>query len=116
MYAAELSLRRPDITSCCVHPGLARTMLFNRSGGFTMSLLRVIFLVAPFIRQSARAAAQPAVRAATSPGAVSGAYYGPLLTIMGPPRRALMPLRAKDRRLREELWTLSEQLTGVVYE
>jgi hypothetical protein len=56
------------------------------------------------------------VYAATSPDAVSGAYYGPLLTIMGPPRRALMPRRAKNRRLREELWLLSEKLTGVIYE
>jgi NAD(P)-dependent dehydrogenase (short-subunit alcohol dehydrogenase family) len=116
MYAVELSRRRPDITVCCVHPGLARTMLFNRAGGFTMSLLRVIFLIVPVIRQSARAAARPAVYAATSSEAVSGAYYGPLLTIMGPPRRALMPSRARSRRLREELWSLSEKLTGVIYE
>jgi NAD(P)-dependent dehydrogenase (short-subunit alcohol dehydrogenase family) len=116
MYAVELSRRRRDITVCCVHPGLARTMLFNRSGGFTMNLLRAIFFIVPFIRQSARAAARPAVYAAASPGAVSGAYYGPLLTIMGPPRRALMPLRARDKRLREELWELSERLTGVRYE
>jgi NAD(P)-dependent dehydrogenase (short-subunit alcohol dehydrogenase family) len=116
MYAVELSRRSPDITVCCVHPGLARTMLFNRSGGFIMNLLRAIFFIVPFIRQSARAAARPAVYAATSPGAVSGAYYGPLLTIMGPPRRALMPRRARNRRLREELWELSERLTGVRYE
>jgi NAD(P)-dependent dehydrogenase (short-subunit alcohol dehydrogenase family) len=116
MYAIELSRRRPDITAYCVHPGLARTMLFNRAKGFTMSLLRVIFFIIPIIRQSVRAAAQPAVYAATSPDAVNGAYYGPLLTIMGPPRRALAPLRAKKRRLREELWSLSEKLTGVKYE
>jgi NAD(P)-dependent dehydrogenase (short-subunit alcohol dehydrogenase family) len=116
MYAVELNRRRPGVTACCVHPGLARTMLFNRSGGCIMGLLRAIFLVLPFIRQSARAAARPAVYAATSPGAAGGAYYGPLLTIMGPPRPALMPLRARNRRLREELWALSEKLTGVIYE
>ncbi|MDR1042779.1 MAG: SDR family NAD(P)-dependent oxidoreductase [Clostridiales Family XIII bacterium] len=116
MYAVELGRRMPGVTACCVHPGLARTMLFNRSGGFTMGLLRVIFFIVPVIRQSARAAARPVVYAATSPDAVSGAYYGPLLTIIGSPRRALMPLRAKNRRLREELWSLSEKLTGVAYE
>jgi NAD(P)-dependent dehydrogenase (short-subunit alcohol dehydrogenase family) len=116
MYAVEMSRRHPEITACCVHPGLARTMLFNRSKGFTMGLLRAIFFVAPFIRQSARAAARPAVYAATSIGAVSGAYYGPLFTIMGPPRRAIMPSRARNPRLRAELWSLSEKLTGEIYE
>jgi NAD(P)-dependent dehydrogenase (short-subunit alcohol dehydrogenase family) len=116
MYAVELSRRFPDVTACCAHPGLARTMLFNRSKGFTMSLLRVIFFVFPFIRQSARAAARPALYAALSPEAVGGAYYGPLFTFVGPPRRALTPLRARNTRLREELWSLSEELTGVKYE
>jgi NAD(P)-dependent dehydrogenase (short-subunit alcohol dehydrogenase family) len=115
MYAIELNRRFPDITACCVHPGLARTMLFSRGGGFTMGLLRAIFFVVPFIRQSARAAARPALYAATSPDAVGGAYYGPMFTFMGPPRRALTPLRAKNPRLRERLWELSGELTGAPY-
>jgi NAD(P)-dependent dehydrogenase (short-subunit alcohol dehydrogenase family) len=115
MYAIELSARFPGVTACCVHPGLARTKLFDRSGRFIMRLLRAIFFILPFIRQSARAAAQPLLYAATSPEAKSGEYYGPMFTIMGPPRRALMPLRAKNSRLRSELWKLSEKLTGVVY-
>jgi NAD(P)-dependent dehydrogenase (short-subunit alcohol dehydrogenase family) len=116
MYAVELNRRVTGVTACCAHPGLARTMLFNRSKGFTMVLLRVIFFVFPFIRQSARAAARPALYAALSPDAVSGAYYGPLFTFAGPPRRALAPLRARNGRLRAELWSLSEELTGVKYE
>jgi NAD(P)-dependent dehydrogenase (short-subunit alcohol dehydrogenase family) len=116
MYAVELNRRATGVTACCTHPGLARTMLFNRSKGFTMSLLRVIFFVFPFVRQSARAAARPALYAALSPEAVGGAYYGPLFAFAGPPRRALPPLRARNSRLRAELWTLSEELTGVKYE
>ncbi|MDR3224867.1 MAG: SDR family NAD(P)-dependent oxidoreductase [Clostridiales Family XIII bacterium] len=116
MYAVELSRREPSVKACCVHPGFAKTQLFSRSKGFTMRLLQGIFFVVPIIRQSARAAAQPALFAATSPDAVSGAFYGPLFTIAGPPRRALIPRRARNPRLREELWDLSEQLTGVRYE
>jgi NAD(P)-dependent dehydrogenase (short-subunit alcohol dehydrogenase family) len=115
MYAVELAARVPRIRACCVHPGLARTQLFDRSGGFTMRLLQGIFFVLPFIRQSSRGAAAPALYAATSADAVPGAYYGPLFTIMGPPRRALMPARAGNARLRAELWSLSEKLTGVRY-
>jgi NAD(P)-dependent dehydrogenase (short-subunit alcohol dehydrogenase family) len=115
MYAVELNRRGMGVTACCAHPGLARTLLFSRSKGFTMSLLRVIFFVFPFIRQSARAAARPALYAALSPDAVGGAYYGPLFTFAGPPRRAIMPSRARNPRLRERLWALSEELTGVRY-
>jgi NAD(P)-dependent dehydrogenase (short-subunit alcohol dehydrogenase family) len=113
MYAAELGLREPKIISCCAHPGFARTQLFSHSGHFTMRLLRTIFFVLPFIRQPARAAAAPAIYAATSENAKSGAYYGPMFAIMGPTRRALMPLRAKNRRLRKALWEMSEELTGL---
>ncbi|MDR0519800.1 MAG: SDR family NAD(P)-dependent oxidoreductase [Clostridiales Family XIII bacterium] len=113
MYAAELSRREHWLKSCCVHPGFAGTQLFSRSGHFTMRLLRAIFFVLPFVRQTARAAAAPAVFAATSENAKSGAYYGPMFTVMGPPRRALMPLRAKNAKLREALWELSEKTTGI---
>jgi NAD(P)-dependent dehydrogenase (short-subunit alcohol dehydrogenase family) len=115
MYAVELSRRHPGVTACCMHPGLARTTLFDRSGRFVMRLLRAIFFVLPFVRQSARAAARTLLYAATSPHAEGGAYYGPFFTIMGPPRRALMPLRAGNAGLRDELWKLSEKLTGVDY-
>jgi NAD(P)-dependent dehydrogenase (short-subunit alcohol dehydrogenase family) len=115
MYAIELSARFPGVTACCVHPGLARTELFDRSGRFIMRLLRAIFFVLPFVRQSARAAAKPLLYAATSPEAKGGEYYGPMFTIMGPPRRALIPLRAGSSRLRGELWMMSEELTGVGY-
>ncbi|MDR1495611.1 MAG: SDR family NAD(P)-dependent oxidoreductase [Clostridiales Family XIII bacterium] len=116
MYALELNRRFPFVRACCAHPGLARTNLFSGSKGFTMSLLRVIFFVFPFIRQSARAAARPVLYAALSPDAVGGAYYGPMFAFAGPPRRALTPLRARNERLRERMWTVSEELTGVKYE
>jgi NAD(P)-dependent dehydrogenase (short-subunit alcohol dehydrogenase family) len=116
MYAVELSHRNPKLKACCVHPGFAKTKLFNRSKGFTMRLLQGIFFTLPIIRQSAKAAAKPAIFAATSPNAKSGAYYGPMFTIMGSPRQAKIPTRAKNPNRRKELWTTSEQLTGIKYQ
>ena len=117
MFAIELSKRSEErgwgIVACGVHPGLARTRLFSRSHGFTMTLLQCIFFILPFIRQSAKNAAKPALFAATSPRAVSGRYYGPwFFGVMGPPRPALVPLRAKNPGLRKALWELSVSLTG----
>ena len=117
MFAIELAKRSEEqgwgISAFGVHPGLAKTQLFNRSHGFTMTLLQVIFFILPFIRQSAKNAARPALFAATSVKAVSGRYYGPwFLGVMGPPRRALIPGRAKNRNLRKKLWDLSVSLTG----
>ena len=119
MFAIELAKRCEEngwgISAYCAHPGLARTKLFHRSHGFTMTLLQCIFFVLPFIRQSARHAALPALFAATSQKAVSGRHYGPWFIAMGPPRRALAPLRAKNPALREALWTLSTTLAGKAF-
>ena len=118
MFAVELAERSEKngwgVTAYGVHPGLARTRLFHRSHGFTMTLLQCIFFILPFIRQSAKNAAKPALFAATSPRAVSGRYYGPwFIGVMGPPRRALAPLRAKNPKLRKALWDLSVSMTGL---
>jgi NAD(P)-dependent dehydrogenase (short-subunit alcohol dehydrogenase family) len=120
MFALELEQRSREnswgVSAFGAHPGLAKTQLFNRSHGFTMTLLQVIFFVLPFIRQSAANAARPALLAATSPAAKPGGFYGPwFLGVMGPPRRALVPGRARNKKLREELWILSEKLTGLTF-
>jgi len=116
MFAIELAARSEErgwgVKAYGVHPGLGKTQLFNRSHGFTMRLLQGIFFILPFIRQSAKNAALPALYAATSAQAASGRYYGPLFNFVGPPRRALMPMRAKNKELRKELWDLSVSLTG----
>jgi len=116
MFAVELAKRSEErgwgVKAFGVHPGLGRTRLFHRSHGFTMTVLQVIFFIFPFIRQSAKNAAKPALFAATSEKAVSGKYYGPMFYIMGPPRRAIPPFRAENRDLRKKLWDLSVSLSG----
>ena len=116
MFAKELAVRSRKndwgVMALCVHPGFANTGLFSNSRHFMMVFFRIVFKILPVIRQSAKKAARPAIFAATSPEAVSGGYYGPRFVIMGPSRRAMVPERAKNRKLRAELWDLSVALTG----
>jgi NAD(P)-dependent dehydrogenase (short-subunit alcohol dehydrogenase family) len=117
MFAVELQKRSDargwGLTAVCAHPGFARTLLFDRSRGVVMTLLRVIFRIFPFIRQSAENAARPLLFAATARDAKPGGYYGPLFAALGPSRRALMPLRANSPALRAELFGFSERVTGI---
>ena len=118
MFALELQKRSTEnnwgISAYGVHPGLAKTKLFSYGKSFIMYFLRVIFFVLPFIRHSAASAARPALFAATSDKAVPGGYYGPVIIgFVGPPVRALLPPRARNKAKRTALWTLSEELTGI---
>jgi NAD(P)-dependent dehydrogenase (short-subunit alcohol dehydrogenase family) len=119
MFAVELQKRCDahgwGVAAVCAHPGFARTRLFDRSHGVTMTTLQVVFRIVPFIRQSAENAARPLLFAAAARNAKPGGYYGPLFTALGPPRWALMPLRAKNPALREELFAFSEKVTGIFF-
>jgi NAD(P)-dependent dehydrogenase (short-subunit alcohol dehydrogenase family) len=119
MFAIELQKRSNEhgwgVAAACAHPGFARTGLFDRSHGVTMTVLQIVFRIFPFIRQSAENAARPLLFAATARDAKPGGYYGPLFTALGPTRRALTPLRAKRPALREELFAFSEKMTGISF-
>jgi hypothetical protein len=60
-------------------------------------------------------AAGPSLRAATSPDAYGGQYYGPSGTggVKGAPVALPAPRRALDERARQLLWERSVELTGV---
>ena len=66
------------------------------------------------IGQSAADGALPSLYAAVG-DVESGQYYGPrrFFGMSGPPGPARLPRRALDAALATELWTRSEQLTGV---
>jgi NAD(P)-dependent dehydrogenase (short-subunit alcohol dehydrogenase family) len=60
--------------------------------------------------------ALPSLRAATDPAVLGGQYYGPagLLEIRGYPTVVSSSEQSYDLPLQQRLWTVSEQLTGVV--
>ena len=119
-WAFELQRRSDDagwgIRSIAAHPGVAVTELIERGPG----------LDSPFGEQWAQnlddyhSAAQGAIStlyAATASEAVGGAYYGPTgeEERRGPLGFARTPEAACQRTDAEQLWQLSERLTGVTY-
>ena len=121
MFAIELQ-RRSDaggwgLMSLAAHPGIARTELFTNGPGGARIQKLMIGLVMPFVSQSAAAGALPLLFAATAPGAIAGAYYGPsglreMKGAVGPAR--IMP-QAWDTETAARLWQVSEALTGVTF-
>ena len=75
------------------------------------------FMRIPGMAQDAAGGAMPSLYAATSHETRSGAYYGPSkhFELIGPPKLARIPHRARDEETARRLWTISELLTGVSF-
>ncbi len=70
-----------------------------------------------WLAQDAVAGARPILRAALDPGASGGEYYGPAgwFEYTGPATRVESSRVSHDRDAQQELWELSEELSGVSY-
>ena len=97
------------------HPGGARTNLARHVPDKLMWAMR---LQEKLMFQSAEMGALPALRAATDPAAVGGQYYGPdgLFGQRGYPVVVRSSRQARDPMTAQQLWAVSESLTGVRYE
>lgn len=118
MFALELERRSTaagwPISSMASHPGIARTeLLHNGPGrGSAHSIARTLL---PFLFQPAAQGALPLLFAASAPNAQAGGYYGPDRwgETRGHPAPAKVPSQALDQQAAEQLWTLSQDATGV---
>ena len=95
------------------HPGGSRTDL-GRDAGLLMKTFQPI---ADMVMQSAAMGALPTLRAATDPAAKGAEYYGPdgLSQMRGFPVKAHSTGYSHRKDVAEQLWTVSEELTGVSY-
>jgi NAD(P)-dependent dehydrogenase (short-subunit alcohol dehydrogenase family) len=119
LFAGELQ-RRSDaqgwgLLSTAVHPGYARTDLVANGPGGRSAIALLNGSLGRIFSQSAADGAQPALFAASSPGAQPGGFYGPggLFGIAGAPVAAFVSERARDLDVAGRLWQVSEQMTGV---
>jgi NAD(P)-dependent dehydrogenase (short-subunit alcohol dehydrogenase family) len=118
MFAFELERRSVaegwKISSIAAHPGVARTELLHNGPGRGSLHSRARSLL-PFLFQPATQGALPLLFGATSPNARGGGYYGPdrLGETRGNPAEAKIPPQARDGAAMKQLWTLSEDATGV---
>lgn len=118
MFALELHRRSTaegwGVASFAAHPGIARTDLLHNAPGrrSPMGMARSYLW---FLFQPAAQGALSTLYAATSPEAVSGAYYGPdgPGEVRGYPVVAKVPPQALDVAAATRLWEVSEALTGM---
>ena len=122
LFARELQRRATErgtaLVSTAAHPGVASTgLVADREGMGASRFLRTIGPVfVKVVTQSAAAGARATLYAATV--AAPGSYTGPQR--LGQSRGRIGPARqsvqSRSDELAAELWTVSEQLTGLRYE
>ena len=109
-----------DLMSNAAHPGFTRTNLLAAGASLGRGrkrpdwVTRVMFLAS----QGVEPGTEPLLYAATSPDALSGAYYGPdrLFGLVGPTTLVRVPRSARHENDATRLWNVAEELTGVTLE
>jgi len=116
LFTYELQRRlapRGTTIAAAAHPGGSNTELMRN---MPAPLRAATVALAP-IFQGADMGALPTLRAATDPGVLGGQYFGPdgLGEQRGHPKVVRSSDQSYDVDLQRRLWTVSEELTGVVY-
>jgi NAD(P)-dependent dehydrogenase (short-subunit alcohol dehydrogenase family) len=120
MFTYELQRRlssnpRPGTSTIAVaaHPGGSNTELARN----TPPVQRAVMAALAPLTQSAAMGALPSLRAATDPGVLGGQYYGPqgILEQRGCPKVVTSSEQSYDIGIQQRLWTVSEELTKVVF-
>jgi NAD(P)-dependent dehydrogenase (short-subunit alcohol dehydrogenase family) len=121
LFARELDRRAraagSRLISVPVHPGISRTSIVDNGPGMSGLKMFALRVLSPFITQDDGAGALPTLYAATAPEAQGGAYIGPdgFNGFKGSPTVEKPRPQALDEDVAKRLWTVSEELTGVVY-
>lgn len=119
MFAYELQHRLlaagSTLRSIAAHPGYASTNLQGHTESFQDTLMS---LGNRLIAQSADMGALPELYAATMPDLPGGTFVGPggFGELRGHPRSVGSNAASHDRDARRQLWSLSEDLTGVHFD
>lgn len=121
LFARELDRRAKEagsrLVSVPVHPGISRTSIIENGPGSAGLKSMVLKVLAPVLMQSDAMGALPTLYAATSPEVHGGEYIGPggFKEFKGYPVVVRARPQALDEQAGRKLWSVSEQLTGVVY-
>jgi NAD(P)-dependent dehydrogenase (short-subunit alcohol dehydrogenase family) len=109
-----LTQKGAPTVALAAHPGGANTELLRNMPGWIRSPAQTVWNA---YAQSAEMGALPTLRAATDPAAQGGQYYGPdgLGEGRGYPKIVKSSKQSYDETLQRQLWTVSEELTGVTY-
>jgi len=104
------------LIAAAASPGVAATGIL-KSEGAAASLARLMPLLVKLFGQNAEQGALPGLFAATMPEVRGGDYWAPAgwRQMRGPPTLTKPAPAALDEMAGEQLWALSETLTGVFY-
>ncbi|MFC6974776.1 oxidoreductase [Halomicroarcula sp. GCM10025709] len=109
-----------DVRSVACHPGYADTNLQFRGPQEMGSNVRLagMKVANALLGQSAKQGALPMLYAATADGIIGGEYVGPdgLLGMRGAPEFQQSNEASRDEDDAAELWSVSEELTGVEFD
>lgn len=106
----KLEAEGMETLSIAAHPGWTETNLQQHSGTFSF--------LNRFLAQDTPMGALPTLYAATGPDVQGGDYYGPngFMESRGHPKKVNSNERSQDQAVSEQLWQVSEELTGVTYD
>lgn len=109
-YELQRRLAGTDTIATAAHPGGSNSELSRHVPPAVRAAFRVL-------EQNTEMGALPTLRAATDPSVLGGQYYGPggLLELRGYPKLVSSSSKSHDVAAQRRLWTVSEELTGVVY-
>jgi NAD(P)-dependent dehydrogenase (short-subunit alcohol dehydrogenase family) len=112
-YELQRRLSGTNTIAVAAHPGGSRTELTRN----TPRWMRLITGPFELTSQGADMGALPTLRAATDPGVLGGQYFGPggIAELRGYPKVVSSNGRSHDVAVQTRLWSVSEELTGVVY-
>jgi NAD(P)-dependent dehydrogenase (short-subunit alcohol dehydrogenase family) len=121
LFVEEIQRRRlrhgwPFI-ALSAHPGWSHTHLFDTAASTHAHWGRAASLASRVLAQRATRGALPILAAATWEGVVGGEYLGPRGPgeLRGSPRVVAPIARAHDAALAQNLWRVSQDLTGVTW-
>jgi NAD(P)-dependent dehydrogenase (short-subunit alcohol dehydrogenase family) len=109
-YELQRRLAGTETTALAAHPGGSSSELSR----YVPNALQLAFKT---VEQSTEMGALPTLRAATDPAVAGGEYVGPggPFELRGHPEAVSSSRRSHDVAVQRRLWTVSEQLTGVVF-
>ncbi|EQB14969.1 SDR family NAD(P)-dependent oxidoreductase [Sphingobium lactosutens] len=117
MFTYELQRRlayHGSTIAVAAHPGVSNTELARNLPGW---MRMIVTGLAPLITQKAAIGALPTLRAATDPSILGGEFYGPdgWGEMRGYPKLVTSSAASHDQKIQQQLWAVSEELTGVTF-
>ena len=113
----RIEMHNLNLKILAAHPGVSATNL-HKGMDMNQHLISIYDILMKRLLPDAAKGALSILYSATDPHARSGGYYGPggWFELAGLPSEARVPKQAKDPDLAEELWEVSEKITGVKFE